>query len=304
MKKMNMVMLVAGTVLALVRSAHAAPDVSAFLKQKNWDAYDSRGKAVMPVDDIAAVTYFAKGANAPSCGLLQLKAPVFIDILSAEDGDQFPQCTGVDDAVAFALGGKKYVVLTYTDRQTREESYRRLFFVYQNSGGAYVADEKLNGAAVAVEGPHQKAAPVLKAAAGIKMAKAEYFRAGVPAAELIERDLIADEATAFAVFKAKSAPACIFALDAGQGIKTYDSGLFAADAGCKAFVASGRQQQNDTLYYIGLFDSTTAGRKLALFSITKGRADVKAETELAAAITQAGGAGDIKSVKKYLSDKK
>jgi hypothetical protein len=302
MKKLSVT--IAGAALGLMQAAYAAPDVAAFMKQRSWDAYDSRNKAIMPLDDVAVVTYFAKGANAPSCGLLQAQEPKFIEILSAEEGDQYPQCTGVNDAAAFELGGKKYLVLTYTDRETREDSYQKFFFAYQNSSGAYVADEKLNDATAPAEASHRKAAPVRKAAEGIKLAKAAYFKAGVPAAELLERDLIADETSAFAVFKVKNAPVCTFALDAGQGIKTYDSNQFAANAGCKAFLASGRQQKNDVIYYIGIFDSMAAGRKLALFSIPKGHFEIKAETELAAAITQAGSAADIKSVKKYLSEKK
>lgn len=72
-------------------SAISAPDVAKYLAQRGWRVYDSKARLVMPANDIAPLTYYANGANVPSCGLLAgtASAPKFIDILSTEPGEQY-----------------------------------------------------------------------------------------------------------------------------------------------------------------------------------------------------------------------
>jgi hypothetical protein len=127
-------------------SATSGPDVTKYLAQRGWTAYDSKARLAMPANDIAPLTYYANGANAPSCGLLAGTAstPIFIDILSTEPGEQYPHCAGINDVAAFKQAGKDYLVFTYTDRDTRNESYEQFFYVYKSKTGDYLADTQLN----------------------------------------------------------------------------------------------------------------------------------------------------------------
>jgi hypothetical protein len=134
-------------------NAASSPDVAKYLAQRGWTAYDNKARLAMPANDIAPLTYYAKGANVPSCGLLAgtASAPKFIDILSTEPGEQYPHCAGINDVAAFKLAGKDYLVFTYTDRDTRNESYEQFFYVYKSQTGDYLADTKLNEAVAGEE---------------------------------------------------------------------------------------------------------------------------------------------------------
>lgn len=151
-------------------SATSGPDVAKYLAQRGWSAYDSKARLTMPANDIAPLTYYAKDTNVPSCGLLAgtASAPKFIDILSTEPGEQYPHCAGINDVAAFKLTGRDYLVFTYTDRDTRNESYEQFFYVYKSKTGDYVADTQLNES-VAGEDGNKK--PGTKAADGIRLAR-------------------------------------------------------------------------------------------------------------------------------------
>jgi hypothetical protein len=124
---------------ASATSATSGPDVTKYLAQRGWAAYDSKARLAMPANDIAPLTYYANGANVPSCGLLAgtANAPKFIDILSTEPGEQYPHCAAINDVAAFKLAGRDYLVFTYTDRDTRNESYEQFFYVYKSKTGDY-----------------------------------------------------------------------------------------------------------------------------------------------------------------------
>lgn len=281
-------------------SAHAAPDVPAFLKQRGWEAYQSKRQLAMPVDDAALVMYFAKGASAPGCGLLQGGDPKFIDILSAEAGEQYPQCIGINDVADFEIAGKKYLVLEYTSRETREDSYQRLFFVSKEQNHAYAVDEKIAGLPFP---DNNKANGRSAIADAIKLAKMSYFKSGNAGTQLPERDFIADRHSAFAIFSNNKTATCSFAIEAGGAIQTFDGKQVTGKDACKKFLASGRLEKPGQIYYIGIFESANAIRKLALFSIDTRNHSIKLETDMAQSIMRSGKILDIKSVKKYIDEK-
>ena len=88
--------------------------------------------------------------------------------MSTEPGEQYPHCAGINDVAAFKLSGKDYLVFTYTDRDTRNESYEQFFYVYKNKSGDYLADTRLNES-VAGEDSYKK--PNRKASDGIRLAR-------------------------------------------------------------------------------------------------------------------------------------
>jgi hypothetical protein len=144
--------------------------VTKYLAQRGWTAYDSKARLAIPANDIAPLTYYAKGADVPSCGLLAgtASAPKFIDILSTEPGEQYPHCAGINDVAAFKLAGRDYLVFTYTDRDTRNESYEQFFYVYKSQTGHYLADTQLNES---VAGEDSRKKPSRKASDGIRLAR-------------------------------------------------------------------------------------------------------------------------------------
>jgi hypothetical protein len=44
-------------------NAASSPDVTKYLAQRGWTAYDNKARLAMPANDIAPLTYYAKGAN-------------------------------------------------------------------------------------------------------------------------------------------------------------------------------------------------------------------------------------------------
>jgi hypothetical protein len=51
----------------------------------------------------------------------------------------------INDAAAFQIAGKDYLVFEYTDQDARNEIYEQFFYVFKTSTGDYGADERLNG---------------------------------------------------------------------------------------------------------------------------------------------------------------
>lgn len=284
--------------MAVQTAACAAPDVAAFLKSRGWDAYEVKRVAALPDGRIAPVMYFSPDAKAPGCGLLQEGQPRFIEILAPEGGEIYPQCAAISDAAAFDMGGKQYVVIQYTDRETREDSYEQFFYVRKEDGGAYVADKKLNAGQAPADG---KPARPVRIAEGIRQAKAAHIQQAFAGLEWQPRDFIADQRSAFGIFKDKAGGKCVFAVESAGKLARYGSEQFSG-AACREFVASGKLEKDGRIYYLGLYDSGAAPRQAAIFSVPgNGAGEVRLETALAAASVKAGAAADVKSLKKYLA---
>jgi hypothetical protein len=81
------------------------------------------------------------------------------------------------------MGGRHYLVIQYTDRETREDSYEQFFYLRRDNNGAYVADDKLNAAQPPADEGGGKKAPALRAADGVRLAKAAHMRQAVAGLE-------------------------------------------------------------------------------------------------------------------------
>jgi hypothetical protein len=101
---------------------------------------------MLPVSDIAPVLYIAKGDVAPSCGLVARTAAgtEFFAMLSPEQGAGFPQCLSINDAAAFEVRNRQYLVFEYIIRDTVEDFYRQYFYLYRDPAGRYIPDSLLN----------------------------------------------------------------------------------------------------------------------------------------------------------------
>jgi hypothetical protein len=300
---MKQICLLISLLVLNTASAASSPDVAKYLAQRGWTAYDSKTRLAIPVNDIAPLTYYAKNANVPSCGLLAGTASAlkFIDILSTEPGEQYPHCTAINDVAAFKLAGKDYLVFEYTDRETRNETYEQFFYVYKDKTGEYVADAQLNEGADANDNnkkPPAKSAP--KASEGIRLARAYAIKQAQPGMELQARDLVVDGTGAFAVFKDKTSANCTFVVDNGTELSKFGSELFAERDKCIDYLASSKLDTPAKTYYLGMFKGGDAATRIALFSVTKSTATVRAEKELAQSAASTGKIADIKSLKAYL----
>lgn len=146
----NRLPLLALSALGAWQSCFAAVDVPAYIASQGWGVYESKVRLRVPVDDLAAVMYYAKGSNVPSCGLLTA-GKAFIEILEASEGEEYPHCLNINDAAAFTLAGRQYLVFEYSSRETRGETTDEFFYVYKD-GGDYQPDARLNDGASARRG--------------------------------------------------------------------------------------------------------------------------------------------------------
>jgi len=279
----------------------AAPDVANYISARGWTAYDSKARFTTPAADIAPVLYYSKGSSVPSCGLLSGSsgAPKFIDILFPEAGEDYPHCPSINDAAAFNLAGKDYLVFQYTDRDSRNVTFEEFFYVYKNKAGQYEVDEQLNAAASDAGDKAQKTRP--KATDGIRLARTYALKQSQPGMELLTRDLLIDGGNTFAVFKDKARATCSFVLDNGAAVNKYSSDLFAESGKCVNYLASSKLDTPAKIYYLGMFKGSDAATNIAIISVTKATAAVQAENNLARAAATTGKVSDIKSLKAYLT---
>jgi hypothetical protein len=287
--------LISLAAIAVTQPSWAAPNVAQYLVQQGWTAYDSKARLTMPADDIVPVIYYINGASVPSCGLLSgaASAPKFIEILSPEAGEQYPHCPSINDAAGFKMAGRDYVVVEYSNRDSRNDTFEEFFYVYKNRVGQYEADEQLNADASSVGDKAQKTRP--KAADGIRLARAYALKQSQPGMELQTRDLLIDGGNAFAVFKDQAHATCSFVLDNGAAVNKYSSELFAEPGKCVNYLASSKLDTPTKTYYLGMFKGSDAATNIAIVSVNKANAAVQAEKDLARAAAATGKVSDIKN---------
>lgn len=283
-------------------SAATGPlNVPQFIAQQAWTPYAPRSVA-LPSSEVAVVTYFAKGATAPSCGLLTQasSAPEFIEILSPEPGAGFPQCLTINDVAQFELDKKKYLVFEYINRDTKEDFYREYFYVYKDAAGHYVADKELNNSAAYPEsvrasanGPNPP-----RAKDGVKRAKGTLISKIVPSMSFLARDFLLDDTRAFAVFQDKAKEKCNFVLDSGTKPAIFGHEIFSEGDKCSEILASSKLDKDGKTYYLAMFKGAAKNR-LAVISVNKENAIV-AEKDAAIATTKHTKLTDMKSAKTAL----
>ncbi len=282
----------------LGQAAIAAPasDTAAYIARQGWTPFDSKVRPRMPAGDLAPLMYYRQGSAVPSCALLARRAGglEFFEILAAEPGEDYPHCSAIHDGASFPFAGKTYLVVPYTSRDTRDESYTAFVYLSTGKDGRHAVENALNDAVAPGLGR-------LAASDGIRGAKAELIRRGEPALQLLERDFIADGDKAFAIFKDKAGQRCTFVVETKGDLARYGSQPFGGGS-CRAVLASGKYEAPAVTYFLGLFHADGPATKLALFSVPKGGGVAKAESALAAEALRAGRTSDIRTVKAFLRD--
>lgn len=123
-----------------------SPDPKSYMTKQGWTPLVPARPFVSPVPGIAPLMYFSRNASAPSCALLvdTAAAPAMIELLAPEPGETYPQCLGIIDAAAFKANGRDYLVVEFITRETREDGYRRYYYLSKNAAGYYIGAPELN----------------------------------------------------------------------------------------------------------------------------------------------------------------
>ena len=277
------------------------PDVSKYVTQQGWSLVKATAPT-LPVSDIAPVVYTAKGDFAPSCGLLSQTAAgtEFFEMLSPEQGAGFPQCLAVNDAAAFELRNRQYLVFEYINRDTKEDFYRQYFYLYRDPAGRYVADNELNDSAVWTEplraSPNSINAP--RAQEGVRRAKGVLLSKAVPGMQFLEREFMAGKTSTFAAFHDKSKEKCTFVVDVGTKPVMFGHDLFAGRDTCKTVLAAGKMEHAGATYYLALFKGSTRNH-VGVVSVAPNNI-VAAETKGAIAAAKKSTLVDLKTAKEAL----
>lgn len=280
------------------------PDAMQYLARQGWTPYESIREIASPAASVKPVVYLAKDARAPSCGLLigAEPAPVFIDIWGPEAGGEWPQCLGFNDAASFSLNKRDYLVFEYLNQDTRDDSYRRYFYLVKDASGRFVEATHLNGAKVPPKSHRlggRRAPP--GAQEGITLARLTNVGDSLIGMQLSARDVVLDGSRFFALYQDKAQTACTFVVDNGTApVVTRHETLPGGEGDkCVSILASGKLDKGGTSYYIAMYRGDTRNH-VAIFSVNPDNA-VAVETTLSAKLAKRGNLADMKSVKKALT---
>ncbi|GGB94922.1 hypothetical protein [Pseudoduganella buxea] len=279
----------------------SAPDVSKYAAQQGWTLVKSNTPK-LPVSDITPVLYTAKGDAAPSCGLLAHTAAgtEFFELMSPEKGAGFPQCLLINDAAAFEVRSRQYLVVEYIARDTVEDFYRQYFYLYRDPAGRYIPDSELNDAVVWTEPvlASRDGIDVPRAQEGVRRARGTLLSKTVPGMRFLGREFMAGKNSSFAVFQDRANSKCVFLVDVGAKPATYGHELFAKGDKCESVLASGKMERAGTTYYLALFKGVVRNH-LGIVSVGPNNV-VAAETGLAIAVGKKSKLADLKSAKEAL----
>lgn len=290
-----------GTAASRTLKDASAPDVSKYAAQQGWTSVKA-STVPLPSNDIAPVLYTAKGDSVPSCGLLARTAAgtEFIEMLSPEKGAGFPQCLVINDAAAFEVRNRQYLVIEYIVRDTVEDFYRQYFYLHRDPAGRYIADSELNDAVVWTDPlpASRDSVNAPRAQEGIRRAKGTLLSKAVPGMRFLGREFMSGKSSSFAAFHDKANEKCVFLVDAGAKPATYGHELFAKEDKCESVLASGKLENAGKTYYLALFKGAVRNH-LGIVSVAPGNA-IAAETSLALAIEKKGTLADLKTAKERL----
>lgn len=277
----------------------APPDAAAYIAARGWTPYQQHRLLKMPVADVVPVTYFAKGETAPSCGLLfQGKGgPGFIEVLGPGPLG-FPQCLSIDDAAAFTLNQRPYLVLEVVNRHSRKDIYRQFFFVQGNGAGLYAKDEALHAAVASMARMPGFKGKAGGAAEGVRLAKASYIRQSVPTMALLARDSFYSETGTYAVLENRAAGKCAFAFEKGGRVIKFEHTVFSDADSCTDILASSKFDKDGKTFFMTMFKGLK-GKHLAIVSISNSNV-VAAEKKLAALASAKASLTDMRSVRMFI----
>lgn len=273
-------------------AAISPAEIKKYAAAQEWEGTRT-ARLAMPVDDMVAV--FHAGPRTPniSCGLITRGpgALAYIEILASEE-DGWPACDTVDKAHAFKVGGKSWVAVGFSYSTDSAHAFPEFFYVRRNAAGYW---EKAANVSDRID--VKKNERPLNVAEAVRNVRANEMARAFPGQNMLYRDFMADDQSAFGVLARPGA--CTFVVDAGAMRASFRHDEFAPGQQCSSFAASARMEKGAATYYIALFDSTEKKRHLALFSVQQNV--IKAEKELAAQAASKGALTDIRSVKQFLS---
>ena len=296
--------MLAATLLGGAARAQSV-DVSRFIKERGATQAHMKVAARSPEPSVVPVMFFDKDGSAPACGLLvaapHAAGPRFIGLTGPDAGAGFPACVAIPSITPFRLQGRRYLMVEYHHRETREDTYAGFRYLYDAPGQGYVSDEALESAGPAqaptVADPSPSAARTL---AGIKRARAAVMKRTFPQWRFQERDFSADNGSSFAAFVDEASHACHVVAEAGAAPVAASAADFVPGVRCAGVLATSRLAAAGATYYLALFESDGGERLVGIVSVSA-HGQIGIERALSAAINRARATANINTAKTALS---
>lgn len=281
-------------------------DVARFLKERGATQAHVKIAARSPDPAVVPVMFFDRDGNAPACGLLiaapRAARPRSIELTGPDAGEGFPACVAIPSITPFRLQGRRYLMVEYHHRETREDTYASVRYLYDAPGQGYLSDAALDGAgpaeAPAVSDPSPSAARTL---AGIKQARAAVMKSTFPQWRFQERDFIADNGSSFAAFVDDKTHDCHVVAEAGAAPVAARAADFVPGQHCAGLLATTRLAVPAATYYLAMFKSDGGEQLVGIMSVAaNGRIEIA--RALAAAVNRAHATATINAAKTALSE--
>jgi len=283
--------------------AAGALDPARYLAQRGWTPFEDSKPVQLPQAGIAALRYYEQGRSVPSCGILTAgsgrSAPHFIDLVSSDAGENYPQCLGIGPIVQFRLQNRAYAVVGYDFRETREDVYRSYHYFYQDGQQGYVSDEALNGIVPDID-LQEAGETARKGTDGVKAARTAYFKRAFPHLRFLERDFISGSQSSFAMFDNRQTGQCYLALETGSTQVLAAHTEFVPGARCSGVLATTALDKGDMTYYLALLGAG-AGKQLAAIASVNRAGKITFEKDLSSAVNTSGATGNARTAKAALA---
>jgi hypothetical protein len=278
--------------------ADAPLDAGRYMCERGWAPFDTSPPR-SPAAGLVPLHYQRKSDLAPTCGLLAKGVdgkPQVLVLAGPDEGEDWPQCMAIESMTAFTLDSRDYVAVVYLVRDTREDFYRYVDYVYADPVKGYVTDKglqsSLHGGLVAPEG-------------GMKtdvIALAHARRDAVPLApgNFEEQHFMGNSQWWFAVVTDRKASNCRFLVKAGGTPVAFDHARFTPGTRCEHVLATTRLDKGGVRYYLAMFELAGGKRHVAIVSVALD-GHVSADTALVGTISRAGTVKDIRVARAALA---
>lgn len=283
-----------------------AIDTAGYALQRGWTPYHTRDMATSPVSDVAPVMFYNQGNSVPSCGVLTVAAPGeppnFIELVGSDPGVGFPQCLAIVSLTLFRLQSRDYIGITYLSRDTREDAERGFHYLVHDPARGWDTDTLLTStvAAQSVGAAQPQNIPSLASADVLRRARLATLRSSAASWQLVERDVISDKSSSFAIEYDQKDRQCRFSVEAGASAVVVAHTSFAHSATCDEVLASSRYQNAEKTYYLAMFAIQGKLQRIGVMSVAAdGRIDI--ETALSDSINRSGATADMKTAKAALA---
>lgn len=283
--------------------AAGALDPARYLAQRGWTPFEGSKPVQLPQAGIAALRYYEQGRSVPSCGILTARsgraAPQFIDLVSSDAGENYPQCLGIGPIAQFRLQGRAYAVVGFDFRETGQDFYRSYHYLYQNGQQGYLSDKALNRLVPDID-LQEAGESGRKGTDGVKAARTAYFKGAFPHLRFLERDFISGPQSSFAMFDNRQTRQCYLALETGSAPVLAAHTEFMPGTQCSAVLATTALDKGDMTYYLALLGAG-AGKQLAAIASVNRAGKITLEKALTSAVNTSGATGNARTAKAALS---